>query len=193
MLRGIYDWMMRSAEGPYALWALAAVSFVESSFFPIPPDVMLIPMILAAPHRAWWIATVCTVASVAGGVAGYGIGYFAFETLGQPIFDFYGKGDKVLEFQTIFQEWGAWAVLMAGVTPFPYKVITIASGAFELNMGVFVGSSLVARAIRFFAIGALLYFFGKPIRAFIERWFGLLSILFFVLLIGGFIAIGYLM
>lgn len=192
MLRGLYEWTMRQAEGPNAIWALAAVSFIESSIFPIPPDVMLIPMILAAPHRAWWIAFVCTMASVAGGLAGYGIGYFAFETIGQPIFDFYGKGDQVAEFQAKFQEYGAWAVLIAGVTPFPYKVITIASGFAELNLGVFILSSVVARAIRFFAIAALLYWFGKPIRAFIDRWFGLLSIIFVVLLIGGFVALRYI-
>ena len=193
MLRNTYDWMMRQAEGPYALWALAFVSFIESSVFPFPPDVMLIPMILAAPHRAWLIASVCTIASVAGGVAGYGIGYFAMDSIGMPVLEFYGKAEKFLEYQSTFDEWGAWAVLMAGVTPFPYKVITIASGAFQLNIVVFILSSIVARAIRFFAIAGLLYWFGRPIRDFIERWFGLLSIAFFVQLIGGFLAVSYLL
>lgn len=192
MIRNLYDWTMRQAEGPYALWTLALVSFVESSVFPIPPDVLMIPMILAAPHRAWMIAGVCTLASVAGGLAGYGIGYLAYESVGLPVLEFYGKAEKFDEFAAQFNEYGAWAVLFAGVTPFPYKVITIASGATALDLTVFTLSSLVARALRFFVIAALLWKFGAPIRAFIERWLGLLAVIFVVLLFGGFIALRYL-
>lgn len=192
MLRKIYDWMMEKAESKQASWALAGVSFVESSFFPIPPDVMLIPMVLANRAKAWFYASICTIASVLGGVAGYLIGYFFFETIGQPLFDFYGYGDKYQKFQDWFALYGVWIVLMAGITPVPYKVFTIASGVAKMDPFIFVVASVVARGIRFFAIAALLYAFGKPIRAFIEKHFGLLSILFFVLLVVGFIAIKYL-
>ncbi|MEO1291616.1 MAG: VTT domain-containing protein [Pseudomonadota bacterium] len=191
MIRRLYDWTMHQAETPYALWMLAIVSFIESSVFPIPPDVLLIPMVLAAPHRAWLIAGVCTLASVLGGIAGYGIGYLAFETIGQPVLDFYGKADKFDTFAQQFNEYGAWAVLMAGVTPFPYKVITIASGATGLDLVVFTVSSIVARALRFFLLAALLWKFGTPIRTFVERYFGPLTIAFFLSLVGGFVALRY--
>ncbi|MEO1240135.1 MAG: DedA family protein, partial [Pseudomonadota bacterium] len=128
MLRRLYDWTLAQAQSPYALWVLAAVAFVESSFFPIPPDVLMIPMIIARPSKAFLIAAVCTAASVLGGLFGYLIGWGFFELIGQPIFDFYGKADSVAEFQARFNEYGAWAVLIAGVTPFPFKVITIMSG-----------------------------------------------------------------
>jgi len=189
MLRALYDRTMALAETRYALLALAIVSFAESSFFPIPPDVMLIPMILAAPSRAWMIAGVCTVASVSGGAFGYWIGASLFETVGKPIIDFYGKGDYFDEFTTRFNEIGPWAVLFAGITPFPYKVITITSGVTNLDFGVFMASSVVARGLRFFLVAALLWYFGPPIREFIERRFGLMTIIFFVLLIGGFAAV----
>lgn len=192
MIRRLYDWTMSQAEGPRALWALALVSFIESSIFPIPPDVLMIPMILAAPHRAWLIAGVCTVASVVGGVAGYGIGYLAFESIGQPVLEFYGKMDKFEAFKAYFAEYGFWAVSGAGLTPFPYKVITIASGAVSLDMTTFILASIAGRAPRFFVIALLLWKFGAPIRAFIERWLGLLTVIFFVLLFGGFIALRYL-
>ncbi|MEO0718392.1 MAG: YqaA family protein [Pseudomonadota bacterium] len=192
MIRNLYDWTMRNAEGPNALWFLAIVSFIESSVFPIPPDVIMIPMILAAPHKAWLIAGVCTAASVAGGVAGYAIGYMAFESVGAPVLDFYGKLDKFDEFRAYFNEYGFWAVSGAGLTPFPYKVITIASGATQLDMVTFILASIAGRAPRFFLIAALLWKFGPPIRDFIERWLGLLATIFFVMLFGGFIAIGYL-
>ncbi len=186
MLRRLYDGTLRLAEGPYALPALAAVAFVESSVFPIPPHVMIIPMVIAAPHRAWLIAVVCTLASVLGGVLGYWIGAELFQSVGQPVLDFYGKAEKFAEFQARFNEYGAWAVLMAGITPFPYKVITITSGATGLNFTVFLTASLMARAFIFFLLAGLLWKFGPPIRDFVERRFGLVTTAFFVLLIGGF-------
>ena len=192
MIRPLYDWTMRQAEGPYALAALFAVSFVESSIFPIPPDILMIPMILAQPHRAWLIALVCTVASVLGGLGGYAIGALAMDQVGLPILEFYGKVEKFDEFAAMFNEHGALAVLFAGVTPFPYKVITIASGATGLDLFTFTWASVVARALRFFLIAALLWKFGPVIRRFIEERLGLLTIVFFVLLIGGFVAIKYL-
>ncbi|WP_281825557.1 YqaA family protein [Jannaschia rubra] len=192
MIRGLYNWTLSLAAHPRALWALAAVSFVESSVFPIPPDVMLIPMILATPHRAWLIATVCTVASVAGALLGYAIGAYAFAALGEPILEALGKADRIPAFQAYFTEWGSWAVLIAGLTPFPFKVMTILSGAAGLSLPVFVVSSIVARGLRFFFVAALLRRFGDPIRDFIERRLGLLSIAFVATLLGGFLLLRYL-
>ena len=192
MLRRTYDRVMALSERPHALTALAAVSFVESSFFPIPPDVLLIPMVLAAPTRAWRIAFVCTVASVAGGMFGYALGYFLFESLGRPLLDFYGYAAKFAEFRALYNEWGAWIVFVAGVTPFPYKVITIASGVTALDPAVFTIASVLARGLRFFVVAALLRWLGPPIRDFIERRLGLVFTVFVVLLVGGFIAIRYL-
>ena len=192
MIRGLYDWTMSLASHRHALWALAVVAFVESSFFPIPPDVLMIPMIIAAPRRAFLIAGVATVASVLGGLFGYFIGWGLFETIGQPIFDFYGKADAVEAFNARFNEYGAWAVLIAGVTPFPFKVITIMSGVTGLSLPVFILSSIVARALRFFLVAGLLYAFGAPIRDFIERRLGLVFTVFCVLLVGGFYVLRYL-
>lgn len=192
MLRGLYDWTMRLAEGRHAIWALAVIAFVESSVFPIPPDVLMIPMILAAPSRAWLIAAVATVASVLGGLLGYYIGWGLFEAVGQPILDFYGKGEAFESFAARYNEYGAWAVLVAGVTPFPFKVITIASGVTALSLPVFIASSVIARALRFFLVAALLWKFGPPVRIFIEKRLGLVFVVFCALLVGGFLLIGKL-
>ena len=192
VLKSLYDWTLSLARHPHALWALALVAFVESSVFPIPPDVLMIAMIVARPSRAFVIAGVATVASVAGGMAGYFIGYGAFETLGRPVLEFYGKDAYFEQFQERYNEWGAWAVLIAGVTPFPYKVITILSGATGLSLPVFIVASVIARAIRFFIVAALLWKFGTPIRDFIERRLGLMFTLFMALLLGGFLAVRYL-
>ena len=192
MIRGLYNWTLSLSAHPRALWALAFVSFIESSVFPIPPDILMIPMILAAPSRAWLIALVATVSSVLGGLAGYFIGAVLFDTVGQWVFDFYGKEDSVAAFNERFNEWGAWAVLIAGVTPFPYKVITIMSGRTGLSIPVFVISSIVARGLRFFVLAGLLWKFGPPIRTFIEKYLGLLFTLFVILLLGGFYVLRYL-
>ncbi|PIE10015.1 MAG: cytochrome B [Rhodobacterales bacterium] len=192
MLRRLYDWTMRLAEGPNALIALALVAFIEASIFPIPPDVLMIPMILAAPQRAFLIAGVATVASVAGGLLGYYIGFGLFETVGQPILDFYGKSEDFDTFAARYNDYGAWAVLIAGVTPFPFKVITIASGVTALSLPVFIASAIIARALRFFIVAALLWRFGAPVRDFIERRLGLVFALFCLLLVGGFLLIGKL-
>lgn len=192
MLRRLYDWTMELAAKPYAVWALAAVAFAESSFFAVPPDVMLIPMVLAARQRAWFLAGVCTVASVIGGSFGYWIGAGLYDTLGIRIIEFYGLSDRFAEFSAKFNEHGAWAVLFAGVTPFPYKVITITSGVTGLDFWTFTISSIVARGLRFYIVAALLWKFGDPIKAFIERWLGPLTLLFFILLFGGFWAVKYL-
>ncbi|MDH3666768.1 MAG: DedA family protein [Paracoccaceae bacterium] len=191
MLRRLYDWTMGLAERRDALWVLAFVSFVESSIFPIPPDVLMIPMIIAAPHRAFLIAGIATLSSVAGGMAGYALGAFFYDAVGQPVLAFYGYSEKFAHFQETYNEWGAWAVLVAGVTPFPYKVITILSGVTGLDFTVFSIASVIARALRFFIIAALLWKFGPPIRNFIEHRLGLMFVVFVVLLIGGFIVAKY--
>ncbi|HDR29110.1 YqaA family protein [Rhodovulum sp.] len=192
MLRRLYAWTMSLADSPHALTALFVVAFLESSVFPIPPDVLLIPMILARSSRAWLIAGIALLGSVLGGLVGYLIGWGFFETLGRPVLEFYGKDAYFNAFSERYNEYGAWAVLIAGITPFPYKVITILSGLTSLNLGVFIVSSVIARALRFFVLAALLWKFGVPIRAFIERYMGLLFTLFVLLLLGGFYAVRYL-
>ena len=192
MIRPLYDWTLRLADSPNALVALGVISFIESSFFPIPPDILMIPMIIARPSRAWLIATVALVTSVLGGLFGYFIGAVLFDTVGQPILDFYGKAQAGEVFAQKFNEYGAWAVLMAGVTPFPFKVITIMSGWTGLSLPVFIVASIVARGLRFFVVAGLLWQFGAPIRDFIERRLGLMFTLFMVILIGGFFLVKYL-
>ncbi len=192
MIRALYDWTLRMAHHRHALWVLALVSFIESSVFPIPPDVLMIPMILARPSRAWLIATVALVSSVLGGLLGYAIGAFAYQEIGQPILAALGKGGAMEAFSTRFNDFGFWAVLTAGVTPFPYKVITIMSGWTGMPLFTFIATSILARALRFFLVAALLWKFGAPIRDFIERRLGLLTIIFVVLLFGGFYATRFL-
>jgi membrane protein YqaA with SNARE-associated domain len=192
MIRRLYDWTIALAGHRHALWALAAIAFVESSVFPIPPDVLMIPMILARPARAFVIAAVATAASVAGGMLGYYIGLGLMESVGRPLLEFYGKVEDFDMLAARFNEWGGWAVLVAGVTPFPYKVITIFSGATGLGLPLFVAVSLLARSLRFVLIAALLWRFGVPVRGFIERRLGLVFAVFVVGLIGGFYFVRYL-
>jgi membrane protein YqaA with SNARE-associated domain len=192
MIRALYNWTLQLADTRYAMWALAIVAFVESSVFPIPPDILLIPLILARPRRAWEIAALATVCSVLGGLAGYWIGASLFESVGRPVLELYGKDAYFETFRERYNEYGAWAVLIAGVTPFPYKVITILSGTTGLSLTVFMVASVVARGLRFFVVAALLWKFGEPIREFIERRLGLLFTVFCVLLIGGFVVLRYL-
>ena len=189
MIKRMYDWTLSMSGHPRSLWVLAFVAFIESSFFPIPPDLLLIPLILAAPTRAFGIALIAVVASDAGGVFGYFIGAFAFEAIGQPILASLGKIDYISGFNQKFNEYGLWAVLIAGVTPFPFKVITIMSGWTSMPFGVFLFSSLVARSLRFFAVATLLYYFGAPIRNFIEKRLGLVFTVFIFVLIAGFFMI----
>ena len=192
MLHSLYTWTMRQADHPRAMWILAAVAFVESSVFPIPPDVLMIPMILARPSRAWAIAGVALVASVLGGLLGYAIGALAFEQLGQPILTAMGKAEAMEAFNERFNDFGFWPVLIAGITPFPYKVITIMSGWTSLPLGTFVVTSILARGLRFFIVAALLWRYGAPIRGFIEKRLGLMFVLFVVILLAGFYGTRYL-
>jgi membrane protein YqaA with SNARE-associated domain len=171
---------------------MGAVAFAESSFFPIPPDVMLIPMVLANRDKAFRIALVCTVCSVLGGLLGYAIGYYFFETIGEWVVRTYGLQAGLEKFRAGFQEWGIWIILIKGLTPIPYKLVTIASGAAHFDLFTFVWASIVTRGIRFFLVAALLWKFGEPIRAFIEKRLTLLTWLFLIALVGGFVAFRYL-
>jgi membrane protein YqaA with SNARE-associated domain len=191
MMRRLYDWMMAKASNERAPHALFWVSFIESSFFPIPPDVMLVPMVLANRMKAWWYATVATIGSVLGGVAGYAIGYFFFEQIGRPILEFYGKAESFGEFTNWFNEWGVWILIIKGMTPFPYKVLTITAGVTHMPLIEFMLASIVARAMRFYLVAGLLYFFGEPIREFIEKRLTLVTTVFVILLVLGFVAIKY--
>ena len=191
MLRRLYDWTLDLTGHRHALLALALVSFVESSVFPIPPDVLIIPMVLAAREKAWKIAFVCTAASVLGGIFGYAIGALLFDQVGSPVLNFYGYTDRFDEFRTYYNDWGAWAVFIAGLTPFPYKVITILSGVTGLDLLVFTIASILARGLRFFIVAGLLWYFGEPIRAFIEKRLGVLFVIFVILLVGGFVLVKF--
>jgi len=193
MLRRLYDWTMSLAATRHAEAALAGVSFAESSFFPIPPDTLLIPMVLANRTKWFRYALLCTISSVIGAFLGYAIGAFLYEAVGQPLLAFYGKEDAFQSIREWYNKWGGWGVLFAAVTPFPYKVLTIFSGATGLNLAIFALVSVVGRSIRFFLVAWLLYRWGAPMRTFIERNLNLLFVIFMVLLIGGFVAIKYLL
>ena len=192
MLRSLYDWMMRKASDEKAPWALGVVSFIESSFFPIPPDVMLIPMIMANRKKAFWYATIATVTSVLGGILGYAIGYYLYDAIGQPILKFYGKEGALDGFIKFVQDYGIPAVIIKGATPIPYKVVTIAAGVGKMPFLSFIGASIIARAMRFYLVAGLLYYFGEPIRDFIEKRLTLVTTVGVILLVSGFIAVKYL-
>jgi membrane protein YqaA with SNARE-associated domain len=187
MLRRIYDWCIEAAHKPYAMWIMAAVAFAESSFFPVPPDVMLIPMSLARPARAWLYATVCTAASVLGGILGYAIGALLYDSLGHWLINLYGLGDKVEAFRAGYAEYGAWIILLKGLTPIPYKLVTITSGFANFNIWLFVVLSVVARGGRFFFVAVLLNRYGEWIRVRIEKHLGLWVSLGAGVLVAGFI------
>ncbi len=193
MIRPLYDWTMRQAGRRNAVWALAGVSFIESSLFPIPPDVLLIPMVLANRHRAWTLAAVCTLASVIGGWLGYAIGYYLFETLGRQILTFYHAMDHYESLRAGFDQWGMWIIIIKGATPIPFKLVTIASGAFKFSLLWFTVAAVISRSMRFFLVAGLLWTFGEPIRAFIERRLTLLTSLFVILLVGGIVAVKVLL
>ena len=189
MIKRLYNKTMTLADHPQAIYFLAIVSFIEASFFPIPPDVMLIPMVLMNPSRAWFFALIATVFSVLGGVFGYIIGAFAYEQFAQPILYTLGKEAEMANFSQKYNDIGLWAVITAGVSPIPFKVITIMSGATNLNFVVFLGASLVSRGIRFFIVAGLLNFYGHEIKNFIERYLNWVFMLFVILLIFGFIGL----
>src|SRR3984893_13204045 len=188
LFRSLYDWTMANATGRYAWAALFAVSFAESSFFPIAPDVMLLPMVLADRKRAFLLAGWCTLASVLGGMLGYAIGALLYDSLGQWLIRAYGYGQSLETFRAAYAEWGAWIILIKGLTPIPYKLVTIASGFAGYNLFWFTVLSIITRGIRFYLVATILYFWGEPAREFIERRLGLIMSLFLVIFIAGFYA-----
>jgi membrane protein YqaA with SNARE-associated domain len=192
LLRRLYDWCIAAADKPYATWLMGLVSFVESSFFPIPPDVMLIPMSLARPERAWFYATVCTLTSVAGGVLGYFIGAVLYDTVGAWLIHLYGYGNKVEAFREAYAQWGTLIILIKGVTPIPYKIVTIASGFAGYNFFLFVVLSLVARGMRFYLLAFLLNRYGDQARVILEERLGFWVTLGAIVLVAGIIAALYL-
>lgn len=192
-LKRLYDYCMEWIAGPYGVWMLFLIAFVESSVFPIPPDVFLIAMCISAPTRAFKYAAICAAGSVLGGAFGYGLGFWFMDSLGQQIIGWYGLEDKFLKVQHLYQTYDAWAVGAAGFTPLPYKLFTITAGAFELNFATFVLVSLLSRSARFFLVAAFIWKFGEPVKHYIDRYFNVLSIIFMVLLIGGFVLIRFLL
>jgi len=192
MFRKIYDWMLRMAGHRHALWIMAAVSFAESSFFPIPPDAMVVPMVIARRDRAFTIATVCTISSVLGGALGYAIGYYLYDSVGHWLIHLYGMGGGIESFRAKFAEYGAWIVLLKGLTPIPFKLVTIASGFAAFNFPLFMLCALITRGARFFVIAALLRRYGAPIQDFVEKRLNLVAWVFLALLVAGFAAVMYL-
>ncbi len=191
MLRSLYNWTMAFASHRHATWALAGVSFAESSFFPIPPDVLLIPMVLAHRERAWLLAGICTMASVVGGIAGYMIGALLYDSLGAWLINLYGYGTQVEAFRRAYAEWGTWIILIKGLTPIPYKIVTITSGFAGYDFVWFIILSAITRAGRFFIVAGLLYLYGDPVRSFIERRLELVTGGLAVLVLGGFVIVRY--
>ncbi len=188
-VRQLYDWVLGWADSRYGTTALASLSFSESFFFPVPPDPLLMALALSKPRRAFYFAAVCSAASVAGGIAGYYIGLTLFAAIGEPILQFYGAMEKYELVQGYYRAYDAWAVGVAGFTPIPYKVFTISAGAFQISFLVFVLASVISRSARFFLVAGLIRQFGGPIRSFIDRYFNLLTVVFTVLLVGGFLAL----
>lgn len=192
-IKKLYDWSIDVASRKNAVWFLAMLSFIESSFFPIPPDITLIPMCLAKREKSVFYATVATVASTLGGLLGYAIGFFLFETIGKPILNFYSLNETFMSFQSHYNEYGGWIVFAGGLTPIPYKVITIASGVANMDISLFVITSILGRALRFYIEAALIWKYGDSIRNFIEKYLGVLTFAFLILLLGGFYVLKYLL
>jgi len=189
MLRRLYDWVLHWAATPYGTWALFLLALSESSFFPLPPDVLLIALAVAIPEKSFKYALICSVGSVLGGCFGYLIGWQFMTSIGERIISFYGLNQKIAYIAELYSAYDAWAIGIAGFTPIPYKVFTISAGAFKINFWVFLLASIVSRSARFFLVGGLIYIFGSQIKSFIDRYFDLLAIAFTVLLVAGFVII----
>jgi len=192
VLRKLYNWTLKKSNHPQAVWFLSAISFIESSIFPIPPDIILIPMVLANKFKAWLYAFMCTISSVLGGILGYIIGAFFYSTIGYIIINYYGLESEFDRFEVLYNEWGMWLVLAGGFTPFPYKFITIASGVFNLNIIIFIICACISRGFRFFLLSLLLVLFGEWIKKKIDKYFNILSIFFFILFFGGIFLLKFL-
>jgi membrane protein YqaA with SNARE-associated domain len=189
MLHRLYMRTLALAASPRATWWLFGIAFAEASFFPIPPDALLIPMALARPDRAWRFAAICLLGSVVGGALGYLIGYAVFDQLARPLIEFYGYGERFAAFQALYAQYGLWVILIKGLTPIPYKIVTIASGAAKFSFPLFMAASVVTRGARFFLVAALLRYFGTPVRDFIERRLTLVTSLLAAGVIGGFLVL----
>jgi membrane protein YqaA with SNARE-associated domain len=192
MLHRLYMRTLALAASPRAGWWLFGIAFAEASFFPVPPDALLIPMALARPDRAWRLAAICLVGSVIGGALGYLIGYTVFDQLARPLIELYGYGDRFAAFQALYARWGLWVILVKGLTPIPYKIVTIASGAAGFNFWMFMAASVVTRGARFFIVAALLRYYGTPVRDFIERRLTLVTSLLAAGVVGGFLVLRFL-
>jgi membrane protein YqaA with SNARE-associated domain len=192
ILRRLYDWCIEAAHKPHAMWTMGAIAFAESSFFPVPPDVMLIPMSLARPQRAYVMALWCTIASVAGGLVGYAIGALLYDSVGQWLIQLYGYGNKVESFRAAYAQWGALIILLKGLTPIPYKIVTITSGFADYNLGLFIVFSIIARGTRFFVLAFLLHRYGEQARHVIEKRLGLWVSLGAAVVVIGIVAAVYL-
>ena len=190
-IKKLYDWVLHWAETPYAIPALFLLAFAESSFFPVPPDVLLITMAISLPSKSLKFAAICAVGSVLGGILGYGIGMYGYEAVGKPIVDFYHGQPVMDKVQLWYEQYGFWGILVAAVTPIPYKVFTIASGVFSFDFWMFISASIIGRSTRFFVVAGLIWKFGPSIRTFIDKYFNLLSWVFLILLAGGFLLIKY--
>ncbi len=188
-LRRLYDWVLHWAETPYGTPALLILAFAESSFFPVPPDLLLIALALSIPSRAFWYALVCAAGSISGAYLGYGIGYLGWEAVGRPLVELY-NGQETMEWIRLqYDAYGFWGVLVAALTPIPYKVFTIASGLFRFDLGTFTAASVLGRGLRFFTVAGLIYYFGPPVKDLIDRRFNLMVTIFTILLVGGFLVI----
>jgi len=191
-LRKLYDWVVSLSERPNAALSLFVLAFAEASFFPIPPDILLIALAIGAPRRALWFATICTLGSALGALLGYLLGLQFYELIGQQLVEFYAAGEQYQRVQALYQEWDVLAIAVAGFTPIPFKVFTISAGVFELNLLTFGVAVVLSRGARFFLLGVLIWRFGSGIREFVDRYFNLLTILFIILLVGGFLIVQYI-
>jgi membrane protein YqaA with SNARE-associated domain len=191
IIKKLYDWVLHWAETPYGVPVLFLLAFAESSFFPVPPDILLIALSLSINRKAFYYALICTVGSVLGGIVGYYIGMYGYEAIGKPIVDFYHGQDVMNAIKLKYDQYGFLGILIAAITPIPYKVFTIASGVFNFDFLLFVLASIIGRSLRFFIVAGLIWKFGHPIREFIDKYFNLLACIFVVLLVGGFLLIKY--
>ena len=191
IIKKLYDWVLHWARTPYGIPALFLLAFAESSFFPVPPDVLLIALAISIPKKAFNFAAICMIGSVLGGILGYGIGFYGYDAIGKPIVDFYHGQETMDKIKALYDQYGFWGNLTAAITPIPYKVFTIASGVFKFDFLSFLTASIIGRSARFFVVAGLIWKFGSPIRDFIDKYFNILCFVFMVLLIGGFLAIKY--
>ena len=182
-MRSLYDWTLKKSSHPKAIWFLSFISFIESSIFPVPPDIILIPMSIVNKARAFFYALVCTISSVLGGLVGYIIGSLLFNTIGIMIIDFYDLNENVDDFKEYYRLYGAWIVIVAGFTPFPFKVITLSSGLFNLNIIVFITCAIISRGARFYLLSFLIYYYGEKVKNFIDKYFNILSYLLIIVLL----------